>query len=81
MVNNKLSIGFFLDGQTGSGKTWTMSGPPHDRGVNTRSLEELFVRSAARAAEIRDTFCVSVLEVYNEDIHDLLLEPGTSMEK
>jgi hypothetical protein len=65
-----------VDGQTGSGKTFTMSGPADNRGVNTRSLDELFLRSAGRAADYRDTISVNVLEVYNEDIRDLLVEGG-----
>lgn len=68
----------FLDGQTGSGKTWTMSGPSDNRGVNTRSLDELFQRSAARAVDYKDTISVNVLEVYNEDIRDLLVEGGSN---
>jgi len=64
----------FAFGQTGSGKTWTMSGPPEDRGVNTRALDELFIKTAQRAAEFVDTITLSILEVYNEDIHDLLVD-------
>ncbi|CAK9253180.1 unnamed protein product [Sphagnum jensenii] len=51
------------------------------RGVNTRSLSELFTRSGARSLEIRDTISVSLLEVYNEEIRDLLVEPGTAVER
>jgi kinesin family protein C2/C3 len=63
---------FYSPGQTGSGKTWTMMGPPEDKGVNTRALDELFKRSRARQDESRDTISVSILEVYNESIRDLL---------
>lgn len=49
-----------------------MAGPPHAKGVNTRAMEELFRRSSARSEECRDTITVSVLEVYNESIRDLL---------
>lgn len=65
-----------VDGQTGSGKTFTMMGPPSNPGVNTRALGELFERSAARRAEYNDVITVSVLEVYNEQIRDLLVEGG-----
>jgi len=57
------------------GKTYTMSGPSNSKGVNTRSLAELFARSAARSADIRDAFSVNVLEVYNEEVYDLLVDP------
>lgn len=68
------NVCIFAYGQTGSGKTHTMSGPPSSKGVNTRSLAELFARSAARSADISDTFSVNVLEVYNEDVFDLLVD-------
>jgi len=70
------NVCIFAYGQTGSGKTWTMSGPPEDRGVNTRALDELFTRTQARKAVFKDTITVSLLEVYNEDIRDLLVEGG-----
>ncbi|KAG5179304.1 P-loop containing nucleoside triphosphate hydrolase protein [Tribonema minus] len=62
----------FAYGQTGTGKTFTMTGPPSNRGVNTRALEELFRLSHARASEVRDDISVSILEIYNETIQDLL---------
>jgi kinesin family protein C2/C3 len=68
------SVCIFAYGQTGSGKTFTMSGPADNRGVNTRALGELFEKTTARSEEFRDSITVSVLQVYNEDIHDLLGE-------
>jgi kinesin family protein C2/C3 len=64
-------------GQTGSGKTWTMQGPAEDRGVNLRALEELIQRANDRSDEYDDTISISILEVYNEEIHDLLVEGGS----
>eukprot|EP00605_Chrysophyceae_sp_TOSAG23-4_P002497 GSChrysophyteH1.ASY1.ANO1.2760.1 assembled CDS len=66
------NVCIFAYGQTGSGKTFTMAGPPGDRGVNTRALSELFEKSAARQTEMTDTISLSILEVYNEEIRDLL---------
>jgi kinesin family member C2/C3 len=57
-----------------------MSGPPDNRGVNTRALEELFRRSRERSADWTDSISVSLLEVYNEQIRDLLSD-GRSDEK
>merc|ERR1719223_1218421 len=71
----------FAYGQTGSGKTYTMTGPPSDRGVNTRALEDLFKRARDRSAEWTDTINVSLLEVYNENIKDLLVAPGDTQVK
>uniref|UniRef100_A0A6U1BUB9 Kinesin-like protein n=1 Tax=Rhizochromulina marina TaxID=1034831 RepID=A0A6U1BUB9_9STRA len=66
------NVCIFAYGQTGSGKTYTMTGPPEQCGVNTRALEELFRRSSGRTDEIRDHISVSILEIYVEQIRDLL---------
>ena len=60
------NVCIFAYGQTGSGKTYTMSGPPEDRGVNTRALDELFQRTKARDAMFKDQIAVSVLEVSSQ---------------
>ena len=62
----------FAYGQTGSGKTYTMEGPREDRGVNVRALEEMFDLAEAEGNVDYD-FKVSVLEVYNETVCDLLV--------
>ncbi|MCO5556263.1 hypothetical protein L7F22_009809 [Adiantum nelumboides] len=62
-------------GQTGTGKTFTMEGTEHDRGVNYRTLEELFELTAKRRGQYEYTISVSVVEVYNEQIRDLLAQP------
>uniref|UniRef100_A0A1D1YB82 Kinesin-like protein n=1 Tax=Anthurium amnicola TaxID=1678845 RepID=A0A1D1YB82_9ARAE len=64
----------FAYGQTGTGKTFTMEGTPENRGVNYRTLEELFRISEERSSVMRFEFFVSILEVYNEKIRDLLGE-------
>ncbi len=77
-VMDGFNVCIFAYGQTGSGKTWTMSGPSSNRGVNTRALDELFHKSATRRADYNDTISVSILEVYNEAIRDLLVDGGSS---
>eukprot|EP00904_Undaria_pinnatifida_P001842 jgi/Undpi1/11659/HiC_scaffold_36.g13954.m1 len=67
----------FAYGQTGSGKTYTMEGPKADRGVNFRALAELFALSAQDEGK-EFQFRVSMLEVYNESVKDLFVEPGRS---
>lgn len=59
-------------GQTGSGKTYTMQGPPTDPGINSRALSELFCVAQERAADVTYQFTASILEIYNENIFDLL---------
>ena len=55
-----------------------MSGPANDRGVNTRALGELFERTQAKSSTTRNSITVSLLEVYNEDIRDLLVAGGST---
>ena len=73
-VMDGFNVCIFAYGQTGTGKTFTMEGVPEDRGVNYRALEELFRMSEERSTSIAYTFSVSILEVYNEKIRDLLDE-------
>lgn len=62
----------FAYGQTGSGKTYTMEGSGSDPGVNFRALQSLFTIRDDRKADETYDFSVSVLEIYNENIRDLL---------
>jgi kinesin family member C2/C3 len=73
-VMDGFNVCIFAYGQTGTGKTFTMEGVPENRGVNYRALEELFRTSEKRSASVAYTFSVSILEVYNEKIRDLLDE-------
>lgn len=63
-------------GQTGSGKTHTMFGDARGdaRGVVPRACEEVFAAAAAREARLGvvATFSVSYVEVYGNEILDLL---------
>lgn len=66
------NVCIFAYGQTGTGKTYTMNGPNSNAGVNMRALTELLDRSRARRDEVVDEVNVSILEIYNEQIQDLL---------
>lgn len=80
-VMDGYNVCIFAYGQTGSGKTYTMTGESGPkRGVNTRALEELFAKANARSEEFKDTITVSLLEVYNEDIRDLLVSSDEKLE-
>ncbi|KAJ3676299.1 hypothetical protein LUZ60_003711 [Juncus effusus] len=68
------NVCIFAYGQTGTGKTYTMDGTIEDRGVNYRALEVLFDTSRERESDLSYGFSVSMLEVYNEKIRDLLAE-------
>mgnify|MGYP004711502581 CR=1 FL=1 len=66
------NVCIFAYGQTGTGKTFTMEGTVEKRGVNYRTLEELFKIAKERSENFTYKISVSVLEVYNEQIRDLL---------
>lgn len=59
-------------GQTGSGKTYTMDGSTDSPGVNIRSLRKLLKIVDSRKDDAAYTIRASVLEIYNEQIIDLL---------
>ncbi|XWS10302.1 hypothetical protein CRYUN_Cryun39dG0064300 [Craigia yunnanensis] len=67
------NVCIFAYGQTGTGKTFTMEGTKEVRGVNFRTLEELFRVINERQKLYRYEISVSALEVYNEQIRDLLV--------
>ncbi|CAM6106611.1 unnamed protein product [Calypogeia fissa] len=69
------NVCIFAYGQTGTGKTFTMEGTANNRGVNYRTLEELFRIAEDRQGQCNYEISVSVLEVYNEQIRDLLAPP------
>eukprot|EP00466_Bigelowiella_natans_P012680 jgi/Bigna1/34725/e_gw1.6.204.1 len=68
-------VTIFAYGQTGSGKTYTMFGRQNeeDRGVVPRSVEQIFeIIKEANSKQWVYTLSVSILEIYNESIRDLL---------
>ncbi|XP_077243787.1 kinesin-like protein KIN-14Q isoform X2 [Tasmannia lanceolata] len=78
------NVCIFAYGQTGSGKTFTMEGTEEARGVNYRTLKELFQIISERQGLFRYDISVSVLEVYNEQIRDLLVsssQPGVGAKR
>uniref|UniRef100_A0A2K5E3Q3 Kinesin-like protein n=1 Tax=Aotus nancymaae TaxID=37293 RepID=A0A2K5E3Q3_AOTNA len=64
----------FAYGQTGSGKSFTMQGlpePPSQRGIIPRAFEHVF-ESIQCAENTKFLVQASYLEIYNEDVRDLL---------
>eukprot|EP00939_MAST-03C_sp_MAST-3C-sp1_P002201 g2201.t1 len=67
----------FAYGQTGAGKTFTMEGVPEDpdlRGIIPRTFRDIFDKIAVAKKSEKKEFLVraSYLEIYNEEIRDLL---------
>ncbi|XWS38364.1 hypothetical protein CRYUN_Cryun19dG0124800 [Craigia yunnanensis] len=71
------NVCIFAYGQTGSGKTYTMSGPnvssKEGWGVNYRALNDLFQISQNRKSSIIYEVGVQMVEIYNEQVRDLLV--------
>lgn len=59
-------------GQTGSGKTHTMEGKASCLGVNFRAIKEIFEIIQNRQSTHKYGVSISILEVYNETIRDLI---------
>ncbi|KAJ8772043.1 hypothetical protein K2173_027220 [Erythroxylum novogranatense] len=74
------NVCIFAYGQTGSGKTYTMTGPKEltedGLGVNYRALTDLFLLSNQRKDVISYEISVQMLEIYNEQVRDLLATDG-----
>ena len=76
------NVCIFAYGQTGSGKTYTMAGPDNldeeTVGVNYRALGDLFFLSDQRKDTITYEISVQMLEIYNEQVRDLLAPEGST---
>ncbi|KAK2651878.1 hypothetical protein Ddye_011734 [Dipteronia dyeriana] len=81
-VMDGYNVCIFAYGQTGSGKTHTMSGPSggsiKDVGINYLALEDLFEISSRRKDIINYDIHVQMVEIYNEQVRDLLVEDSST---
>ncbi|KAH9030157.1 kinesin-domain-containing protein [Lactarius pseudohatsudake] len=66
----------FAYGATGCGKTHTISGTDSDPGTIYLTMADLFQRIEDRKDDYNAEVVVTFLEIYNEEIRDLLSEPG-----
>jgi len=80
-VMDGYDVCIFAYGQTGSGKTYTMEGPGNNPGVNVRALKELFRLKEARQQDYIYDLSMTMIEIYNESVRDLLgKDAGTETE-
>ncbi|XLR06900.1 hypothetical protein S83_034838 [Arachis hypogaea] len=77
-VMDGYNVCIFAYGQTGSRKTYTMSGPSggtsKDMGINYLALNDLFRMSNDRKDIMTYDIYVQMVEIYNEQVRDLLAE-------
>ncbi|XP_047313191.1 kinesin-like protein KIN-14F isoform X2 [Impatiens glandulifera] len=75
------NVCIFAYGQTGSGKTYTMTGPneltEEGLGVNYRALSDLFLITEQRKNTTAYEVSVQMIEIYNEQVRDLLVTDGS----
>jgi centromeric protein E len=65
-------------GQTTAGKTYTMLGSPDAPGVLPCAIKDVFsIVQLDQTSEYK--IWVSYLEIYNEQIHDLLVQGSTNL--
>eukprot|EP00928_Gymnodinium_smaydae_P093679 TRINITY_DN7798_c1_g1_i2.p1 TRINITY_DN7798_c1_g1~~TRINITY_DN7798_c1_g1_i2.p1 ORF type:complete len:380 (-),score=88.69 TRINITY_DN7798_c1_g1_i2:100-1239(-) len=67
----------FAYGQTGAGKSYSMVGVGANKGIVPISCEEIFRRidECDNKSSLHYEVTISMIELYNETIHDLLLSP------
>uniref|UniRef100_A0A0K0EXZ4 Kinesin-like protein n=1 Tax=Strongyloides venezuelensis TaxID=75913 RepID=A0A0K0EXZ4_STRVS len=70
------NVCIFAYGHTGSGKTYTMDGPDTNPGIVRRAITELFKILNDKNDSLYSKITVSMIEIYNEKIKDLL-SPGS----
>jgi hypothetical protein len=79
LLCSQFSLSYFLishlDGQTGSGKTFTMRGSDEDPGMMILCIRDIFEYIETHP-KTKFTLRVSYMEVYNEEINDLLGDGG-----
>jgi kinesin family protein C2/C3 len=83
-VMDGFNVCIFAYGQTGSGKTFTMEGygeNPEDKGVSPRAIDDLFTFIGNAVENWSYSVKFSMLEIYNETIRDLLVEPASGSGK
>jgi kinesin family protein 18/19 len=75
-VLNGVNCSVFAYGATGAGKTFTMLGSQEKPGIMFLTMMELYRKIYEKQHEICCDVAVSYLEIYNEQIRDLLVPSG-----
>lgn len=73
---NGYNCSVFVYGATGAGKTYTMVGSPETPGITYLTMQKLFQRLGELESERKFEIGISYLEVYNEQVMNLLSKQG-----
>lgn len=79
-ITDGFNASIFAYGATGAGKTYTMLGKPKDQGIFGYTFEELFINMETQSKEKEFKIKMSFIEIYNENIYDLLLQGEKPLE-
>lgn len=76
-VTDGYNVCIFTYGQSGTGKTYTMDGTDAEPGICPRAMNRLFevMDENVQSGNCRHECHMSMLEIYNENIRDLLADP------
>ena len=66
------NVAILAYGQTGSGKTYTMEGNSDNEGIIIRALHEVFELIKERSGTYKYEIDMSLIEIYNEKVRNLL---------
>ncbi|KAF2880164.1 hypothetical protein ILUMI_26027, partial [Ignelater luminosus] len=82
LIEKDTTVRFFVYGQTGCGKSFSMEGckstNPPEKGIISRAFEHVF-EAISVTSGVKYLALVSYLEIYNEQIRDLLLPNETTL--
>ena len=75
------NVSIFAYGQSGTGKTFTMEGNEEHPGLVPRAIARIFEDIQSRTTNYQHDVFVSMIEIYNESIRDLLRDPKADTSK
>jgi len=75
------NVCIFAYGQSGTGKTFTMNGSDELPGLVPRAMASIFEMVGDRATNYQHDCFLSMIEIYNETIRDLLRDPKADASK
>ena len=79
-VLNGYNSTVFAYGQTGAGKTYTMLGNEQNPGIMFNTMKEVFKHMNKHQIDREYKIRVSFLEIYNEQIKDLIMVSNDVLE-
>jgi len=80
-VLDGFNVCIFAYGQSGTGKTFTMDGNDEMPGLVPRAMSRIFEDVANRKTNYQHDCFISMIEIYNETIRDLLRDPKADASK